>query len=74
RLEGADGPSRAELTQALTALGLPPRTLLLRREAGGLAALAEVEGIVAATDPRLGGLPAQRILPLGFYAVPVRGE
>jgi hypothetical protein len=33
-----------------------------------------VEGIVAATDPRLGGLPAQRILPLGFYAVPVRGE
>jgi hypothetical protein len=33
-----------------------------------------VDGVVGADDPRLAGLPVDLALPLGFYAVPVRGD
>jgi hypothetical protein len=49
-----------------------PRQTILRRDAGGLTALVEVEGVVAGEDPRLAGLPLDRILPLGSYATPMR--
>ncbi|MBV1796235.1 chorismate mutase [Siccirubricoccus sp. G192] len=68
------GSSRARLLEALTQAGLPPRMLLLRRDSGVLRALAELEGVVTAGDPRLAGLPVDRALPLGFYAVPLRGD
>ncbi|MFC7690305.1 chorismate mutase [Paeniroseomonas aquatica] len=45
----------------------PPRRRVLR-------ALAEVDGVLTADDPRLAGLPVDRALPLGFYAVPERGD
>jgi chorismate mutase len=73
RLEPADDRGRAQLAAALTAAGLPPRLLQLRRDGGVVRALAEVDGVVAADDPRLASLPA-RALPLGVYAVPERGE
>jgi chorismate mutase / prephenate dehydratase len=37
-------------------------------------ALAEVDGVVAEGDPRLAALPFDRALPLGFSAVPERGD
>jgi chorismate mutase-like protein len=76
RLEarGGDAQSRTQLLAALTAAGLAPRQAILRRGAGGLAALVEVEGAVAEGDPRLAGLPVDRALPLGFYAVPLRRD
>jgi chorismate mutase len=78
RLEarGAEIGGRAPLLSALAAVGLPARTLLVRRDgaAGGATlALAEVEGAVAAGDPRLADLGLDRVVPLGFYAVPLRG-
>lgn len=66
--------SRAQLVSALTAAGLPPRQLIFRRGPAGASALVEVEGAVAEGDPRLAGLPVERALPLGFYAVPVRRD
>lgn len=73
RLEwhGADGPDPA---RALAEAGLPPpRALLLRRDGDALRALAELDGVVQAGDPRLARLAVDQALPLGFYAVPVRG-
>lgn len=73
RIETAGDRDRAQVTAALAAAGLPPRSLLLRREHGAVRALAELDGVLAADDPRLGALPFDRALPLGFYAVPERG-
>jgi chorismate mutase len=74
RLEARAGIDRAGLLSALAAAGLPARTLLVRRDGrAATLALAEVEGAVAAGDPRLVDLGLDRVLPLGFYAVPLRG-
>jgi chorismate mutase len=74
RIEAAAGTDRAEIAAALSAVGLAPRHLLLRRGSGGTLALAEVEGAVGSGDPRLEGLAVGCALPLGLYAVPMRGE
>jgi len=74
RLEMAEDRSRSQIAGALTAAGLPPLTLLQHRAGGVLRALAEVEGVVAGGDPRLVGLPFDRVLPLGFTAVPEQGD
>ncbi len=74
RIEAAGDRSRAQLAAALAAAGLPPRMMQLRRDGGVLRALVEVDGVLAADDPRLAGLPVDRALPLGFYAVPERGD
>ena len=74
RIEAGEGTGRAEVAAALAGAGLAPRHLLLRREGVATLALAEVEGVVGPGDPRLGRLPLGRALPLGFYAVPMRGE
>lgn len=68
------GGGRARLLADLAAAGLPPRQLLLHRGDGVLLALAELDGVVTPEDPRLKNLPVDRALPLGFYAVPQRGE
>jgi len=73
RIETTADRSRAVLTSALAAAGLTPRMLLMRRDGGVLRALVEVEGVLEAGDPRLTALPVDRALPLGFYAIPVRG-
>lgn len=74
RLEVAEDRGRTQLLGALTAAGLTPRTLLTRRDSGVVRALAEVDGVVTEGDPRLAALPFDRALPLGFYAVPERGD
>jgi chorismate mutase / prephenate dehydratase len=86
RLEGVGtgaGRGRASLQAALAASGLAQPEgggiLLLRRRDDGHGpaaahALAEVEGVVALGDKRLASLPVERALPLGFYAVPMRGS
>ncbi|MFC7476709.1 chorismate mutase [Dankookia sp. GCM10030260] len=74
RLELADDRGRAQIMGALAAAGLTPRSLLTRRDGGVVRALAEVDGVVAEGDPRLAALPFDRALPLGFYAVPERGD
>jgi chorismate mutase/prephenate dehydratase len=74
RIEAPDDRSRAQLTAALIAAGLPPRMMQFRRDGGVLRALVEVDGVLTADDPRLAGLPVDRALPLGFYAVPERGD
>jgi chorismate mutase / prephenate dehydratase len=74
RLEVAADRGRTQLLGALTAAGFAPRTLLTRRDGGVVRALAEVDGVVAEGDPRLAALPFDRALPLGFYAVPERGD
>ena len=74
RIEASGERSRAQLAAALTAAGLVPRMLQLRRDGGVLRALVEVDGVLTADDPRLAGLPVDRALPLGFYAVPERGD
>ncbi len=72
RSEAGAGRGRARILDALAAAGLPPRLLQLHRDEGLLRALAEVDGAVAADDPRLAALPVDRVLPLGRYAVPFR--
>ena len=73
RIEAGQDRGRAQITAALAAAGLAPLSLLTRRDNGAVRVLAEVEGAVAAGDPRLAALPFDRVLPLGFYAVPERG-
>ncbi len=75
-LELNDDVSRAKLTAALTRAGFAPGMVLLRRDSGAPVAhaLVEVEGHVAAADPRLDALAAaRRPIVLGGYAVPVGG-
>ena len=74
RLEVAPEVSRAALIQALTTAGLPPRSLILHRGDVLSQVLVELDGAIEAGDPRLAALPATRVTPLGFYAVPLRGE
>jgi chorismate mutase/prephenate dehydratase len=68
--------TRRPLAGALRAAGLPARALLLNRQHACAYALAEVDGAVAADDPRLSALrarlPLNRVQPLGFYATPIR--
>jgi chorismate mutase len=69
--------SRARLTGALTAAGLEPSRVILRRDPGAPVAdaLAEVDGLVADDDPRLAALDTvlRRPVVLGAYAIPVDG-
>jgi chorismate mutase len=74
RIEAMEDRSRAQLAAALTSAGLAPRMMQLRRDGGVLRALVEVDGVLEAGDPRLAALPVDRALPLGFYAVPERGD
>ncbi|TDG27428.1 chorismate mutase [Paracraurococcus ruber] len=73
RIEAAGDRGRAQLMAALSAAGLPARSLILQREGGVVRALAELDGVLAEGDPRLALLPVDRALPLGFYAVPEKG-
>lgn len=70
RLEPEPDQHRARIAAAFAAVGLPPRWVL-RRDAPAPMALAEVEGFLAADDPRLANLPFPRIQILGAYAEPV---
>jgi len=74
RIETLEDRGRSQMIGALTAAGMPPRQLLMHRQGGVLRALAEVDGVLEAGDPRLAALPFDRALPLGFYAVPERGD
>ena len=74
RLETSRSLSRASVSQALNAAGLVPLALQLRTDAGFTRLLVEVDGALQVDDPRLVGLPFDRAQPLGFYAVPERGE
>jgi chorismate mutase / prephenate dehydratase len=69
--------SRARLSTALSAAGLAPGAVLLRRDpAGSTLALVDVEGFVTEADPRLAAL-ADVLRPpvvLGAYAVPLNGD
>jgi chorismate mutase len=70
--------SRARLTAALTAAGLAPRTVILRRDQGApvAQALVEADGFLADDDARLAALDGvlrQKIV-LGAYAIPVNGD
>jgi chorismate mutase-like protein len=66
--------SRARLTTELTAAGLTPLGIILRRDPTGAAAfgLLEVDGLMAEDDPRLVTLAqsVRRPVILGGYAVP----
>jgi hypothetical protein len=69
--------SRARLTTALTAAGLTPDTVILRRDQGAPVAhvLVEVEGFLADGDVRLVGLAGvlRQPIVLGAYAIPEAG-
>lgn len=67
--------SHGRLTAALTAAGLPPRSVLLRRAPSqGTLALVEVDGFLAPDDSRLGRIGALRPpVILGAYAVSLSG-
>lgn len=70
--------SRARLAGALTTAGLPPASIILRRDPAGHTAhaLVDVEGYVSEDDPRLARLAesVDRPVVLGAYAVPLAGE
>ncbi len=74
-MELARDSSRAGLADALSAAGLPPRSVLIRNDGAGsqTAALAEVDGFLSDTDPRLKTVQTAIGSPvvLGAYAVPV---
>jgi chorismate mutase len=77
--DGGDPPgaaARRPILDALRGAGLPARALLLNRQHACAHALAEVDGAIAAGDPRLSALrarlPLNRVQPLGFYATPIR--
>jgi chorismate mutase/prephenate dehydratase len=67
--------TRPRITSALTAAGLPPRTIVLHREPGAsvVQALVEVDGALSDDDARLPALARTLSRPtiLGFYAMPV---
>jgi chorismate mutase len=70
--------SRARLAGALTAAGLAPASIILRREPSGHAAhgLVDVDGHLLDSDPRLPRLAESVARPvvLGAYAVPLAGD
>jgi chorismate mutase len=70
--------SRARLVAALTAAGLAPASIILRRDPAGHAGhgLIDVEGYVFDDDPRLTTLTesVDRPVVLGAYAEPLFGE
>ncbi len=70
--------SRARLAAALSAAGIVPGGVLLRRDAAGGAAhgLIDLEGAMADDDPRLAAIAAAGLRPvvLGGYAVPVEAD
>lgn len=70
--------SRARLATALTAAGLAPASIILRRDPAGHVGygLVDVEGYVQDDDPRLAKLTesVERPVVLGAYAVPIDGE
>lgn len=76
-LELALDVSRARLSADLTAAGLEPGTLILRRDPGAPVAhaLADIAGHVTEADPRLDALQSvlRRPVVLGAYAVPLDG-
>ena len=76
-LEVDPGVSRARLTGALTAAGLTPGGMILRRDPGAPVghALVEVDGFLTDGDPRLPSLEAvlRRPVVLGAYAIPETG-
>lgn len=74
RLEAGRPLSRSAIQKALAAAGLKPRSLMLRSDGGLTRVLLELDGALAPEDPRLKGLPFDRATPLGFYAVPKRGD
>lgn len=77
-LEIPSGTSRARLAADLGAAGLPAEKLLLRREPGAIVAqgIAEIDGFITDTDPRLATIAGVLHPPvlLGAYAVPLAGS
>lgn len=77
-LECADSVSRARLQASLTAAGLAPGSILLRRASGSPVAhaLVDVAGFVSDADPRLASIAdlARPPVVLGAYAVPLDGD
>lgn len=79
-LEAGEQLSRARLTAALSAAGLPPVVIVDEARQGVLRYLAEVDGFVAADDGRLAQLSATlgpallRIGSLGAYAAALTDE
>lgn len=81
-LEVSDAISRGRLTAALTAVGLPPGPIILRRDPTHPVAyaLVDVAGHLTEADPRLVALRAalravQRPpVVLGAYAIPIEDE
>ena len=71
RLEGSADASRESFARLLNNAGLAGNILCLARQGGRSLALAEIDGFVAAGDPRLAGLNA---VLLGAYAVPIAGD
>jgi chorismate mutase/prephenate dehydratase len=71
RLEAGADASRESFARLLTEAGLSGRILCLARQEGRSLALAEIDGFIAAGDPRL---TAIRCVLLGAYAVPVAGD
>jgi chorismate mutase / prephenate dehydratase len=69
--------SRARLTAALTAAGLAPDAIILRRDQGAPVAhaLVEIDGFLTDQDERLARLDAvlRRPVVLGAYAIPETG-
>jgi len=69
--------SRARLTAALTAAGLAPEAMIVRRDAGAPVAhaLVEIDGFLSDGDPRLAALDTmlRRPVVLGAYAIPETG-
>jgi chorismate mutase / prephenate dehydratase len=77
RLECPAGQTPARLAAALAAAGLPPRSLILRRDGtAAKLALAEVDGFLPDAEgaARIAALPFPRAQILGAYAVPETGE
>ncbi len=74
-LIGRSACGKAEITDALTAAGLPPHRLLLTGDAAGNL-LAELPGMLEEDDGRLAQLGdvLRRPVVLGGYAVPVAGN
>ncbi len=67
--------SRARLTTALTAAGLAPHAMILRRDQGVARAFVEIDGFLTDEDARLARLEAVQRQPLvlGAYAIPESG-